>query len=135
MNLAAIKMSPYILAQLPAWYHITAEQQSLNKATAKCLIQNHKVTKVADLVKSSARLRHPPQHPDHQHSQECLCQDCLDNRTRGCEHPHNCATEALIRLNLILPKYNQTLQGIEDGLSLTRSRQEAKKPNSKTKQW
>jgi hypothetical protein len=65
-NLAAIKMSPHILTQLPAWYHITTEQRSLNKATAKCLIQNHKVTKVADLVKSSARLCHPLQHPNHQ---------------------------------------------------------------------
>ena len=120
-NLEAIKISPHILAQLPAWYHITAEQRTLNRTTARCLMQNHQVTKVADLVKISARIRHPLQYPTHQQNQECPCHNCSEDRTKGCEHPQDCASEALIRLNLIPPRYNPTQQGAIDGLSLTKS--------------
>ena len=91
---------------------------------AKCPLQKHNVTKVADLVKISARLRHPLQHPTHQTNHECIRQDCARERTQGCMNPQpeGCAMEVLTRLNLIPPKYNPTKQDLPDGMSLTRSR-------------
>jgi len=65
VNLAAIRMMPYLLAQLPTWYHLSAKQKSLNNASAKCLLQKHNVAKVADLIRTSAHLRHPAQFPTH----------------------------------------------------------------------
>ena len=65
VNLAAIRMTPHLLAQLPAWYHLSADQKPINNLRAKCLLQTHNVSKVADLVKTSARLRHPAQHTTH----------------------------------------------------------------------
>jgi len=64
-NLATIKMTPSLLSQLPAWYHPFAEQKPLNNNRIKCLLQKHKVAQVADLVKISARICHPPQFPSH----------------------------------------------------------------------
>jgi len=65
VNLAAIKMTPHLLAQLPAWYHLSAKQKPIASTTAKCLLQQHNVAQVADLLKTSARIRHPTQHPTH----------------------------------------------------------------------
>jgi len=69
----------------------------------------------------SMRLRHPTQHPTHCKNRNCLCQECTNDRTTGCENPHKCAAEALTRLNLIPPKHNPTKQDPPDGMSLTRT--------------
>ena len=45
----------------------------------------------------------------------------MEDKTNGCINPHECATEALTRLNLIPPKHDPTKQEPPDGLSLTRS--------------
>jgi len=37
-KLTAIKITPYILAQLPAWYHVATENRPLNNSKAKCLL-------------------------------------------------------------------------------------------------
>jgi hypothetical protein len=122
VNLAAIKMTPHLSAQLPAWYHLAAEQKPITSAMAKCLLQTHNVAKVADLLKTSVRLRHPTQHPTHRRNRTCTCQECANNQDLGCSNLHKCATEALTRLNLIHPKYNPMRQELPDGLSLTRTR-------------
>ena len=121
VNFTAIKMTPHLLAQLPAWYHLTAEHKPLNNAGAKCLLQKHNVTKVADLARTSACLYHPTQYPTHQKNRNCGCQKCSHNRSTGCENPHKCATEALTRLNLIPPKHNPTRQDPPNRMSLTRT--------------
>ena len=53
VNLMAIRMMPHLLAQLPAWYHLSAEQKPIAGNTAKCLLQKHHVSKVVDLIKTS----------------------------------------------------------------------------------
>ena len=120
-NLSAIKFTPQILAQLPAWYHLSAESHPLNRAPVRCLMNKHQVTEVADLVRTSARIRHPLQHPTHRPNPGCTCRTCAEDRNRGCTNPHECATEALTRLNLIPPIHNPTKQEPPDGLSLTKS--------------
>jgi len=71
VNFAVIKMTPHLLAQLPAWYHLSADNKPLNNARAKCLLQKHNVTKVADLVRTSVCLCHPTQHPTYQKNRNC----------------------------------------------------------------
>jgi hypothetical protein len=94
-NLSALRFTPQILDQLPMWYHLSAESQSLNKAPARCLLQKHQVSKVADLVITSAHIRKPHQHPTHHPDPECECQICMKDRTNRCMNPYECATEAL----------------------------------------
>jgi ribonuclease HI len=124
VNLAAIKMTPHLSAQLPAWYHLSAVQRPITSAMAKCLLQKHDVAKVTDLLKTSARLRHPAQHPTHRRNRNYTCLECASNRDLGCSNPHKCATEALTRLNLIPPKHNPRRQEPPDGMSLTRTRKQ-----------
>jgi len=62
VNLVAIRMTPHLLAQLPAWYHLLAEWKPIAGATVKCLLEKHNVSKVADLIKTSGHLRHPTQY-------------------------------------------------------------------------
>jgi len=121
-NLAAIRMTPHLLAQLPVWYHLSAEQKPIASKTVKCLLQQHNITKVADLIKSLARLRHPAQHPTHRKNRNCTCRKCMTDRNLGCRNPHKCAMEALTRLQLIPPKHNPMVQDPLDGMSLTRTR-------------
>ena len=120
-NLSAIKVTPDILKQLPAWYHISAEHRPINNRKAKCLLGKHNVATVADLVETSARIRHPLQFPNHQPNLDCPCNECEADRTLGCGHPHDCANEALTRINLIPPIHNPLRQPPPDGLSLTKS--------------
>ena len=121
VNLAAIRMTPHLLAQLPAWYHLSAKQKPIANARAKCLLKKHNVSKVADLIKSSACLCHPDQHSTYQKNRNCRCYECTRDRDMGCRNPHKCAAKALTRLNLIPPKHNPTKQEPPDGLSLTKS--------------
>jgi ribonuclease HI len=51
----------------------------------------------------------------------CICPNCTEDRNSSCTNPHECATEALTRLNLIPPIHNPTKQEPPDGLSLTKS--------------
>jgi len=121
VNFAVIKMTPHLLAQLPTWYHLSADNMPLNNARVKCLLQKHNVTKVADLVRTSAHLCHPTQHLTYWKNRNCTCQECRNNRSTGCENPHKCAAEALARLNLIPPKHNPMRQDPPDRMSLTRT--------------
>ena len=77
-NLAAIKMTPHLLSQLPAWYHIVADHRPMNRSTAKCLLKKHNVLMVADLIRTSARIRQrlPGEHNPNQESE---CEDCANN--------------------------------------------------------
>lgn len=124
-NLAAIRLSPNLRAQLPAWYHLSAEKRPLTTTTAKCLLTTHRNSIVADLISMSARLRDPERLIPHIPSPQCPCTDCINDRDKHCLNPHACATEAQHRINLIAPKLNPLAIGDNHGnLSLTPSRKE-----------
>ena len=57
VNFAAIRMTPHLSAQLPAWYHLSAERKPINNATAKCLLEKHHVAKVADVKVQYLKVR------------------------------------------------------------------------------
>jgi len=122
INLAAIRLTPHLNAQLPAWYHIAAEHKTMQGATTRCLVQKHKIATVADLLKTSNRIRNA-ETEQHQPSPYCRCRDCNSDRLLNCLNPHACATEASVRLQKITPKLNPlTRPPLHDNLSLTPTR-------------
>ena len=122
VNMDAIRITPHLLNQLPAWYHLHEEEhRPMNSAQARCMRHKHNVAKVSDLMKLSARIRHPLQFPTHRTNRDCECHECMMDRGKGCRDPQRCAEEALTRINLIPPKYNPMRQDVPDGLSLTKS--------------
>ena len=121
-NLAAIRLTPNLRDQLPAWYHLASAPRPITNVASKCLLNTHQVTRVADLNQISARIRMPGQGPNHQPNLTCICRDCVRDRRGGCQHPHACAEEALNRLNLIAPKLNPLQRDGHGNLSLTKRR-------------
>lgn len=105
-NLAAIKMSVRLCQDLPAWYHIDNQLASISSRAAKCLLTKHQVTTAADLVKMSAHIRNPHPPEDHRPNPFCPCRDCTADQEKGCYNPHDCATEALMKLESISPRLN-----------------------------
>jgi len=119
-NLAAVKMSAHLCQDLPAWYHIDNQLASISSRAAKCLLTKHQVTTVADLVKMSVCVRNPHPPEDHRPNPFCPCRDCTTDQEKGCYNPHNCATEALTRLERISPRLSPLgPENPQDLLSLT----------------
>ena len=122
-NLTAIRLTPHICSQLPAWYHPFAKTTPLTTSTARCLLKKHSVSTVADLVSMSARLRTLRQLLPHIPDPLCTCTDCSHDRTNGCRNPHACATDAMARTHQIAPKWNPLEIGeTHDNLSLSPAR-------------
>ncbi|KAH9048607.1 hypothetical protein EDB83DRAFT_2202141, partial [Lactarius deliciosus] len=119
-NLAAIRLSPALRAKLPAWYHPGGAPRPITNVAAKCLLKCHSVKTIADLIKLARKIRN--NNAAHVPSQVCICMDCVRDRIAGCKNPHACATEALIRINDITPKYNPLAIENHDDLSLTPNR-------------
>ena len=123
VNFAAIKLDTRIKAQLPAWYHIASENRPINNIAAKCLLNKHGTRTIADLLKTSARLRDQERDPPHRPSNFCRCRDCCEDRGRQCWTPHDCAQEALTRINITFPILNPLTNDRHHGnLSLTPGR-------------
>ena len=118
-NLAAICLSPGVRATLPTWYHPYAETRPITNVNTKCLLENHKVKTVADLVKLANNNLARTQNDAHLPALTCTCMGCVHDRLKGCRTPHLCALEAEARLNDIAPKYNLIAFEHHDTLSLT----------------
>src|SRR6266849_10691037 len=127
-NFSTIRLSQELKQQLPAWFQTGADHWAINTRSAKCLLHKHKVKTIADLMKASARIRDNASHPNHRPTNYCNCPTCADDQRKDCVHPHDCATEALERINKTLPKWNPLGPGIRhDNLSLTNRRKEQNK--------
>ena len=124
-NLAAIRLNPRLRAQLPAWYHLMADPRPITNTASKCLLNTHRITKVADLIQMSSRVREEGADAFHDPTPQCVCRDCIRDRLDGCRNPHACASEALTRIQRIAPKLNPLLPNDHhDDLSLTRHRKQ-----------
>ncbi|EPS93198.1 hypothetical protein FOMPIDRAFT_1136675, partial [Fomitopsis schrenkii] len=120
-SLAAIKLDTSLKVQLPVWYHVGAkcELRKLNNTKiSDCLRDNHRVHTVLDLL----RLRRhnvtayiPPEN-------DCDCQECENERQRGCKHPFTCHEAAEKLLSMIRPKWHPDNIAPIDGLTLTKRR-------------
>ncbi len=49
-NLTVIRLTPQLSAQLPAWYHLSAEPRAINTTAVRCLIEKHCTFTVAELI-------------------------------------------------------------------------------------
>lgn len=122
VNFMTIKLSLELKQELPAWFQVGADHWAINNRSAKCLLHKHKAKTMTDLMRASARLRDNPT-PAHRPTNYCNCVACAADRRKDCTHPHDCATEALARINRTLPKMNPLGPGIsQDNLSLTKRR-------------
>lgn len=118
-----IRLSSRLKERLPTWYHPGTEHHQTNSRTAKCLIETHETITIADLIKTSRRLRTPQQPRPHTPSAWCNCTECIRDRLKHCKDPHKCASEAQNKINTLYPKYNPLTPDDEHGdLSLTASR-------------
>jgi hypothetical protein len=112
-NLTAIRLSPKVRANLPAWYHPGAATRPLTNVKAKCLLKNHTAKSITDLIKTTKKLCIHTNNINHSPAQTCNCIDGIHDRLKGCKNPHACAVEAELCLNDLAPKYN--LLAISDG--------------------
>ena len=123
LTFTAIRLSPHLKTQLPAWYHTHADHRPMRGQTAVCLIRTHHAKTVADLLGMLNRIRNEPYPYPHIPSQWCLCRECVHDRTKGCKKPHACANEALEKIRTIYPVMNPLYPNTWHGnLSLTSSR-------------
>lgn len=119
-NLAAIRLTIDLQSQLPAWYHMASDPRPITNIASKCLLTTHEVSTIADLLRTSARLRLHPVNTQHIPLQNCPCTECENDRARGCRNPQGCAAEALERVHRTFPKLNPLRLGDpHDNLSLT----------------
>ena len=72
-NLAAIRITPHLRAQLPAWYHVAANARPITNAASKCLLEHHSIAKVADLLRISGRVRRNKTDAPHEPNPQCVC--------------------------------------------------------------
>ena len=123
LTFSTIKLSPRMKELLPAWYHPGTENHPIRRQTIRCLIEVHDAIAIANLIRISARLRHPPLPRPHIPSKWCNCPDCIQDRLKQCKNPHECATEAQNKINALFPKFNPLISDERHGnLSLTGSR-------------
>ncbi|KAH9178320.1 hypothetical protein EDB89DRAFT_1843517 [Lactarius sanguifluus] len=121
-NLAAIRLSAMIMLALAVWYHPGAPQRPLTNVMSKCLLNKHKISTIAELIKSANIILVRNQSQDHIPSPACICRDCVQDRRDSCKNPQACTEEALLRLNEIAPKYNPLVISAHNNLSLTHRR-------------
>jgi hypothetical protein len=104
-NLTALQIASNVSARLPAWYHINAKPHPLTSIASKCLIRNHNIATVADMVRTALRAQ-PNRSNPHTPNLLCVCAGCTRDRLKGCRNPHECVKEALAKVTDIAPKFN-----------------------------
>lgn len=119
---APINISQDLRERLPAWNHPGVEDVISRNPQAKCLAENHKSTKVKDLLRIRERLQGSYNRGPHQPDYTCLCEDCSNDKDNGCINPQRCALEAQKRLQAITPKLHPLRPPNQDNLTGSRSR-------------
>ncbi|EPS97911.1 hypothetical protein FOMPIDRAFT_1127587, partial [Fomitopsis schrenkii] len=115
--------------RLPIWYHLgaTKKLRKLNNMHAsECLRTNHNVTIVADIQRVARRncYRTLRESGNDYIPEDCTCDKCEEDKGKGCRHPRKCCKTAELVLAEIRPKWNPNVTSPEDGLSLTKQRQD-----------
>lgn len=54
--LTALRIEPGINTRLPAWYHINAKPRPLTSIASRCLLKNHAIATVKDMIRTASRL-------------------------------------------------------------------------------
>src|ERR1700736_5849052 len=89
-SLSAISIPHQIKRQLPAWYHLGADDnpRGFNRQRApQCLKQHHNIRTVGDLIRTTKRLCIIDPDDAHKDLQDCTCNPCIADRNRNCLDP------------------------------------------------
>ncbi|KZT18632.1 hypothetical protein NEOLEDRAFT_1079750, partial [Neolentinus lepideus HHB14362 ss-1] len=121
---APAQLSLSLKRQLPAFYHLGAPPRTYAAPKISCLIHNHQVRTVSELITASRRLTNLPNNERHHPRRNCRCLNCAADRQTGCKNPHKCALAAHTILNSLSPKTNPTSRPPSDDLTLTHRRLE-----------
>ncbi|KAH7909129.1 hypothetical protein BJ138DRAFT_1011444, partial [Hygrophoropsis aurantiaca] len=125
LSFAPIKMHETLKEKMPAWLHVGAQPQTYHWTKDECLRENHRVMKIADLIKITHRLdRQNTTINKHSPRTNCKCSDCKNDRTIKCKNPHKCAENAKHILERIAPKMSNKSIAPKDNLTLTHRRRE-----------
>src|ERR1700683_5768126 len=97
LYLNALRIPENVKRQLPAWYHLGAENNpaGFNRARApKCLRSKHQIMTGGDLIRMTNRLGEANPLNIHQDLNTCQCNSCAHDRTLGCNDPNQCCRTA-----------------------------------------
>lgn len=122
LTFAPLNISQSLREQLPAWQHLGVEREPPQNPRSLCLVLTHNSKQVKDLLRITNKLDNV--HPTGTHFPvfSCHCDECTEDRAKGCENPQRCAIEAQKRLNKITPKLDPKRRTFQDNLSLTQRR-------------
>ncbi|EPS93003.1 hypothetical protein FOMPIDRAFT_1091276, partial [Fomitopsis schrenkii] len=129
VSFAAIKLDKELKSQLPLWYHLGATKKLRllnNTRVSDCLRTNHAANIVADIMRIARRdcyIRERASRNDYI-PENCECEECTNDRRMGCRHPRKCCQEAEKALAEVKPKWHPDTRSPQDGMSLTRKRQD-----------
>ncbi|KAI0650458.1 hypothetical protein C8Q79DRAFT_902247, partial [Trametes meyenii] len=110
--------------RMPIWYHIGegVGRSSANSTASRCLRERHNVEATEDCARVAARL----DTAEHRPRKNCDCLYCdRDRRVNGCGNPHRCAVAAERAVSKLCRTWNPKRRGNNDGLTLTKNREEA----------
>ena len=125
LRLDALRIPESIKRQLPAWYHLGAENNPIgfNRAQApKCLKSKHQIMTVGDLIRMTNQMREANPLNIHQDLNTCQCNSCTHDHTLGCTDPNRCCRAAQAIIERLKPKWRPSARENMDGLSLTPGR-------------
>jgi ribonuclease HI/exonuclease III len=126
VNLEAIRIESEITHMMPAWSHPAVPKRTYHTGRDECLVQNHGVKTVRDLItqaRQTQRITTGGQRNHLPHAR-CECRQCREDRGNGCSNPHKCSATAGRILSKIYPKLNPEQRPQIDDLSLTPERLE-----------
>jgi hypothetical protein len=121
VNLEAIKIETEIQHMMPAWLHPAVPNRTYHSGRDECMVTTHDVKTVWDLTVLARRTNHVEGRAQSRHNPKatCTCDECKEDRGKGCKDPHKCSVAASRILNKIYPKLNPGQAYRPDGLSLT----------------
>ena len=116
-----VRVTKNLMTAMPAWLQLGHQNTVPVNPQARCLIDAHNTKSVKNLCKTTERLRRVYRGGVHTPVFSCHCDDCSEDRAKGCTNPQN----ALFTHNAdwkIVPKLNPTIPTHNDNLSFTERR-------------
>lgn len=130
----ALKISKGLKDQMPAWHHLGLAPKHYRKRRNKCLLENHDLSHVVDMVKLARRTENPDCDVRRHHPiKTCVCNSCKEDRRRGCANPNKCSRTAHEILQGLHPKFDPKINPPDDNLTLTHQRREKNNTNRSQK--
>ena len=119
---------------MPAWHHLGLAPKHYRKRRNKCLLENHDLSHVVDMVKLARRTENPDCDVRRHHPiKTCVCNSCKEDRRRGCANPNKCSRTAHEILQGLHPKFDPKINPPDDNLTLTHRRREKNNTNRSQK--